>query len=83
GLEIFTDEQLATIHQRSGGWPGRLNEEARDVLVAGMTARRKKAAAPAKGSRNLLAALPRKHLVILGVVVLAVGAAALSLKGGK
>ncbi|HAC67178.1 MAG TPA: cell division protein [Pseudomonas sp.] len=83
GLEIFTDEQLATIHERSGGWPGRLNEEARDVLVAGMSARRKKAAAPAKGSRNLLAALPRKHLIILGVVVVAVGAAALSLKGGK
>ncbi|MDR6357153.1 DamX protein [Pseudomonas psychrotolerans] len=82
-LEIFTDEQLATIHERSEGWPGRLNEEARDVLVAGMSARRKKAAAPAKASRNLLAALPRKHLVILGVVVLAVGAAALSLKGGK
>ena len=78
GLEIFTDEQLATIHQRSGGWPGRLNEEARDVLVAGMTARRKKAAAPAKGARNPLAALPRKHLVVR-----AVGAAALSLKGGK
>jgi len=83
GLEIFTDEQLATIYERSGGWPGRLNEEARDVLVAGMSARRKKAAAPAKASSNLLAALPRKHLVILGVVVLAVGAAALSLKGGK
>lgn len=82
-LDIFTDEQLATIHERSEGWPGRINEEARDVLVAGMSARRKKAAAPAKGSRNLLAALPRKHLVILGVVVLAVGAAALSLKGGK
>ncbi|MFD1261509.1 ATPase, T2SS/T4P/T4SS family [Entomomonas asaccharolytica] len=35
-LSIFTDEQLLEIYTKSGGWPGVINQVARDVLIENM-----------------------------------------------
>ena len=39
-LSVFNEEQLAEIQQRSGGWPGTINEVAREVLVEAMLTER-------------------------------------------
>ncbi len=70
GVELLTEEQLEEIQERSGGWPGLVNEVARDVLVDDMLAQR------AKGARGGFAFnLPRKHLLALCVVIVGVMAA--------
>ena len=70
GVELLSEEQLEEIQERSGGWPGLINEVARDVLVDGMLAQR------AKGARGGFAfSLPRKHLLALCVVIVGVMAA--------
>ncbi|RJG13144.1 cell division protein [Pseudomonas cavernicola] len=70
GVEILSDEQIADIHQQSAGWPGAINQVARDTLIEAMLARRG-AAQRAGFSFNL----PKKHLLALVVVAVAVGAA--------
>ena len=70
GVELLSEEQLEEIQERSGGWPGLVNEVARDVLVDGMLAQR------AKSARSGFAFnLPRKHLLALCVVAVGVMAA--------
>ncbi|SDH65953.1 DamX protein [Pseudomonas flavescens] len=72
GIELFSDEQVELIHDRSGGWPGEINRVARDVLIDAMASRR--GAAKAGGfSFNL----PKKHLLALAVVGIGVVAALL------
>lgn len=67
---LLSDEQVADIHERSGGWPGAINQVARDVLVEAMLVRR-------GGAKRAGFAfnLPRKHLLALAVVGLGVMAA--------
>lgn len=70
GVEILSDEQLEEIQERSDGWPGRINEVAREVLVDAMLAQR------SAGARGGFAFnLPRKHVLALGVVLIGVVAA--------
>lgn len=72
GSELISDDLLADIHEQSGGWPGSINQVARDALIEAMLAdrggARKAAASP--GVR-----LPKKHLLVLGVVAIGVVAA--------
>ncbi|WP_300651980.1 AAA family ATPase [Pseudomonas sp.] len=70
GLELLSDEQVAAIHEQSGGWPGAINQVARDTLIEAMLAQRG-AAKRAGFAFNL----PRKHLLALAVVGLGVLAA--------
>ncbi|MDF3936488.1 AAA family ATPase [Pseudomonas citronellolis] len=72
GGELISDDLLADIHEQSGGWPGSINQVARDALIEAMLADRGGArkAAPGAGLR-----LPKKHLLILGVVAIGVVAA--------
>ncbi len=70
GVELFTDEQVADIHQQSAGWPGAINQVARETLVESMLANR--GSAPKGG---MAFKLPKKHLLALVVVAIAVGAA--------
>jgi len=70
GVELFTDEQVADIHQQSAGWPGAINQVARETLVESMLANRGNAP---KG--GMAFKLPKKHLLALVVVAIAVGAA--------
>lgn len=78
-LSLFSDEQIADIHERSGGWPGSINQVARDELVSGMLSRR--SAPSGLGKRRGLSLptaalkLPKKHLIALAVVGVGVIAA--------
>ncbi|SDT90855.1 AAA family ATPase [Halopseudomonas salegens] len=67
GIELLNDEQIASIVMKSGGWPGRINQAARDLMI--------QAAAPSvihhrrKGSGPLI---PRKSIIALVLVGLGV-----------
>jgi DamX protein len=68
GIDVLSDEQIADIHEQSGGWPGSINQVARETLIDAMLANRGAAAKKGLG-------LPKKHLLALLVVALGVGAA--------
>ncbi|WP_417776303.1 SPOR domain-containing protein [Stutzerimonas xanthomarina] len=64
GLDCLKDEQVARIHDDSGGWPGAINQVARDELLETMQ--------QSKGRRKSAGwnlPLPMKHLLALVVVV--------------
>ncbi len=64
GLDCFSDEQIARIHADSGGWPGVINQAARDELLEAMQ--------QSKGHRKSAGwslPLPMKHLLALVAVV--------------
>ena len=67
-LELFDEEQLQEIHRASGGWPGGINQVAKDELLDGMLAARRSTTA----SR---VQWPVKHLLALLVVAGAMAAA--------
>ena len=68
GIDLLDDEQISEIHDASQGWPGSINQVARDVLIDAMLASRGAGVGAARG-------LPKKHLLALAVVVIALGAA--------
>jgi DamX protein len=70
GIELLSDEQVADIHEQSAGWPGGINQAARESLIEAMLAQRN-AASRGGFSFNL----PRKHLLALCVVAVGVLAA--------
>lgn len=70
GIEVFSDDQVADIHEQSGGWPGVINQVARESLVEAMLAQR-----GAASRRGFSFGLPRKHLLALCVVAIGVLAA--------
>ncbi|PWB31122.1 cell division protein [Pseudomonas sp. SDI] len=78
GLEVFTSEQIADIHQHSDGWPGAINQVARDTMIEAMIASRTTVKRPSMGFN-----MPKKHVLALSaVVVVAVAAAVLMPKKG-
>jgi DamX protein len=70
GIEILSDEQVAQIHAQSEGWPGRINQVAREMLIESMLARRGSGKPAGFAFR-----LPKKHLLALVVVLVGVLAA--------
>ena len=70
GIELFDDEQLAEIHHHSGGWPGLINDVARDVLIEGMHAERDADKTPERAF-----SVPKKHILAVAVILIGVGAA--------
>ncbi|WP_411383455.1 AAA family ATPase [Pseudomonas sp. L7] len=78
GLEVFSAEQIADIHENSDGWPGNINQVARDTLIEAMIATRSTEKRPSMGFK-----MPKKHVLALSaVVVVAVAAAVLMPKKG-
>lgn len=69
-IHLISHDALLDIYQESGGWPGRINQAARDVLVMTMLAEKESA----NGVKTPFI-LPKKHMIILVVVVLGVLAA--------
>ena len=67
GLKLLSEQQIEQIHERSAGWPGGINNVARDTLIAAMLARRGEAK---RGGFSFN--LPKKHLLALGVVAIGV-----------
>ncbi|MBV4554601.1 AAA family ATPase [Pseudomonas sp. SWRI102] len=71
GIELFTADQISEIHESSDGWPGNINQVARDALIEIMIASRSAVKRPSMGFN-----MPKKHvLAISAVVVVAVAAA--------
>ncbi len=78
GIEVFSREQIVDIHENSDGWPGNINQVARDTLIEAMIASRTTAKRPSMGFK-----MPKKHVLALSaVVVVAVAAAVLMPKKG-
>ncbi|EWC43077.1 AAA family ATPase [Stutzerimonas stutzeri] len=76
GIECLNEEQIARIHEESGGWPGAINEIARDELLAAMQS--------SKGRRKasgISLVLPRKHLLAALAVIAVVVVGFLTLQG--
>lgn len=69
-IDLLSDEQVEDIHLQSGGWPGAINQVARDLLIEAMLAQRG-AARKSPGGFSL----PKKHLLALAVVGIGVIAA--------
>ena len=72
GLDCFTKEQIARIHEMSSGWPGAINQAARDELIEAMQ--------QSKGQRKKAGwglPLPMKHLLALVAVIFVVAIALL------
>ncbi len=73
GIQLFTNDQISDIHENSEGWPGAINQVARDAMIEAMIASRSAVKRPSMGFK-----MPKKHVLALtGVVVVAVAAAAL------
>ena len=71
GIELFTAAQISDIHESSDGWPGNINQVARDAMIEAMIASRSAVKRPKMGFT-----MPKKHvLAISAVVVVAVAAA--------
>jgi DamX protein len=71
GIELFTADQISDIHESSDGWPGTINQVARDAMIEAMIASRSAVKRPRMGFN-----MPKKHvLAISAVVVVAVAAA--------
>ena len=78
GIEVFSREQIADIHENADGWPGTINQVARDTLIEAMIVSRSTAKRPAMGFK-----MPKKHVLALSaVVVVAVAAAVLMPRKG-
>ncbi|WP_426150449.1 AAA family ATPase [Pseudomonas sp. DC3000-4b1] len=76
GIALFSNEQIADIHETSGGWPGPINQVARDSMIEAMIASRSAVKRPSIGLK-----MPKKYLLALSAVVVIVVAAAGLLSG--
>lgn len=65
-LSLLDDEQLQQIHRRSGGWPGRINTVARQIMDDAMEA---PAVRPVRRSKGVLPVFLAVVLVVVGVGV--------------
>lgn len=77
GLECLSEEQIGRIHEQSGGWPGAINQLARDELIAAMQSKRGR-----RKSGGIGFPLPKKHLVAVVAVLLLIAVGFLFLRGG-
>ncbi|WP_052508711.1 ExeA family protein, partial [Pseudomonas saudimassiliensis] len=75
GIELLDDEQISEIHRESGGWPGAINEVAKQVMIDAIEPVRPVAARGRKGP-----ALPLRSIVAL--VLVGAGVALAWMMGG-
>jgi DamX protein len=76
GVELFSAAQISDIHEQSGGWPGAINQVARDSMIEAMIASRSAVKRPSMGFK-----MPKKHVLALGGVVVAAVLAAWLIPG--
>ncbi|TDV66072.1 AAA family ATPase [Pseudomonas sp. LP_7_YM] len=76
GVEVFSAEQITDIHEQSNGWPGAINQVARDSMIEAMIASRSAVKRPSMGFK-----MPKKHVLALGGVVVAAVLAAWLIPG--
>ncbi|MGB7387917.1 MAG: AAA family ATPase [Pseudomonas neustonica] len=70
GIELLSDEQIAAVHDQSGGWPGAINEAGRRIMLESM-----EQAPLAAAERAKRGGLPIGTLAALALVALGVGVA--------
>jgi len=70
GIELLADEQIVLIHQRSQGWPGKINSVARQVMLEAM-----ERAPVAAAERARRGGFPVRTLAALALVAVGVAAA--------
>ena len=58
GIELFSAQQISDIHESSGGWPGIINQVARDAMIEAMIASRSAVKRPSMGFK-----MPKKHVL--------------------
>ncbi|HDZ56930.1 MAG TPA: cell division protein [Pseudomonas xinjiangensis] len=68
GIELLSDAQVFHIHQRSGGWPGLINEEGKETMLADMDEQ-------APVSTRSGSSFPLRSVVAVVLVAIGVGAA--------
>ncbi|MFF7707567.1 AAA family ATPase [Pseudomonas sp. NPDC007930] len=71
GVQLLTNDQIADIHETSGGWPGPINQAARDSMIEAMIASRSAVKRPTMGFK-----MPKKLVMGAAAVVVVVVAAA-------
>ncbi|MCQ3017864.1 SPOR domain-containing protein [Pseudomonas tremae] len=76
GISLFTADQITDIHEQSDGWPGAINQVARDSMIEAMIASRSAVKRPSVGFK-----MPKKHVLALGAVVIVAVAAAVLIPG--
>ena len=73
GIELLDDQQVARIHHLSGGWPGLINEVARQVMM-------EEVEGPVRPVRSQRSVVPMRSLVAL--VLVGVGVTIAWMMGG-
>ena len=63
GIELFSAQQISDIHESSGGWPGIINQVARDAMIEAMIASRSAVKRPSMGFK-----MPKKHVLAISAV---------------
>lgn len=76
GIEVFNAQQIVDIHENAEGWPGAINQVARDAMIEAMIASRSAVKRPTMGFN-----MPKKHVLALSAVVAVAVAAAWMLPG--
>ena len=76
GIELFSAQQISDIHESSEGWPGTINQVARDAMIEAMIASRSAVKRPSMGFK-----MPKKHVLAIGAVVVVAVAAAVLIPG--
>ena len=76
GIELFSAQQISDIHESSEGWPGTINQVARDAMIEAMIASRSAVKRPSMGFK-----MPKKHVLAIGAVVVVAVAAAFLIPG--
>ncbi|WP_213875596.1 AAA family ATPase [Pseudomonas sp. dw_358] len=78
GIKLFTNEQITDIHENSAGWPGAINQVARDAMIEAMIASRSAVKRPSMGFK-----MPKKLVLAFSAVVVVAVAAAWIIPGHK
>ena len=76
GIELFSAQQISDIHESSEGWPGNINQVARDAMIEAMIASRSAVKRPSMGFK-----MPKKHVLAIGAVIVVAVAAAILIPG--
>ena len=76
GIELLSAQQISDIHESSDGWPGNINQVARDAMIEAMIASRTAVKRPSMGFN-----MPKKHVLAIGAVVVVAVAAAILIPG--
>lgn len=66
GLDVFTDQELNRVLDEAGGWPGALNQQSREALIARINSRNRPAV-----SQPARPVLPYRHLAALAILAVA------------